>query len=182
MQLMADHSDTPLADLSTAEAEKIEFTKLNLHRSLRIGRSHQVNERLTTLIKELTAPTVWMVLTEPWCGDSAQCLPYIKLLTDLNPACDLRLILRDTNPDIMDAFLTDGKRSIPQLVIFAADGQVLGQWGPRPAAAQTVFNAAKSTGLAKPRLLEKLHRWYGRDRGQTLEAEFITLLEGMSRP
>lgn len=180
MDLMAERAATPEPADDAEAAERIGYTKLNLHRSGRISRTWRPSDELAALAARLVGPQLWMVLTEPWCGDSAQCLPYIKLLTDLNPAIDLRLILRDTNLDIMDAFLTDGKRSIPRLVIFAADGRVLGQWGPRPAEAQVVFAEAKSAGLEKPQLLEKLHLWYGRNRGQALAAEFTALLTGMS--
>jgi len=182
MQVMTDRADAPVDGLSAEDAERVAFTKLNLHRSLRIGRTHRVDDQLSGLVKGLTAPTVWMVITEPWCGDSAQCLPYITLFTQLNPAIDLRLVLRDESLDIMDAFLTDGKRSIPRLVIFTADGRELAQWGPRPAKAQAVFDAAKAAGDDKPRLLEKLHLWYGRDRGAALTTEFIALLKDMPRP
>lgn len=182
MQVMADRADQPVDGLSAEDAERVGFTKLNLHRSLRIGRTHTVDDDLAGLVRALPEPTVWMVLTEPWCGDSAQCLPYIALFADRNPAVDLRVVLRDDNLDIMDAYLTDGKRSIPRLVIFSADGRELGQWGPRPKAAQAVFDAAKAAGDEKPRLLEKLHLWYGRDRGAALTAEFTALLRNLPRP
>ena len=94
------------------------------------------------------------------------------------------MILRDENLPIMDSFLADGKRSIPRLVVFALEGpnanEVLAQWGPRPAAAQDVFDEAKAAGLEKPQILEKLHLWYGRDRGRALEGELLALLNGIA--
>ena len=57
-----------------------------------------------------------MVITENWCGDSAQNLPYLKIAS-CNPLIDFRIILRDDNLDIMDLYLTDNKsRSIPKLI------------------------------------------------------------------
>ena len=47
----------------------------------------------------------------------------------------------------------------------------------RPAAAQAVFDEAKAEGLAKPDLLERLHLFYGRNRGAALDAEFVALLD-----
>ena len=38
---------------------------------------------------------------------------------------------------------------------------------------------AKAEGLEKPEILERLHLFYGRDRGKALEQEFIALLEGL---
>ena len=96
-----------------------------------------------------------------------------------NPNITLRLVPRDENLDIMDEFLTNGKRAIPRLVIFDQNGQELTPWGPRPLAAQRVFDQAKNEGMEKPELLERLHLFYGRDRGKALEQEFIALLEGL---
>ncbi len=162
--------------LDSEAAEKLEFTRLNLHRTQRILRTYKVSDDLAAMVKAIPSPQTWLVLTEPWCGDSAQCLPHIMVLAELNPNIDLRLILRDENLDLMDDFLTDGKRSIPRLVIFDQQGNEMAGWGPRPADAQVVFNDAKEAGLEKPGILEKLHLFYGRNRGVALEEEFRYLL------
>ncbi len=162
--------------LSEEDAEKLNFTQLNLHRSNRIGRTYKVDRELAELIKKISGKQTWMLLTEPWCGDSAQCLPYIAAMAALNTNIDLRLILRDENLDIMDDFLTNGSRSIPRLVIFDESGNELVQWGPRPAEAQAVFAEAKAAGLPKAEILEKLHLFYGRNRGKALIAEFRIIL------
>jgi len=77
------------------EAEKLNFTQLNLHRTNRITRTYNVSEELAALISNIKSPQTWMLLTEPWCGDSAQCLPYISAMASLNDNISLRLILRD---------------------------------------------------------------------------------------
>ena len=175
VDLMAEQAAAaPPADDAEA-AEKIEYTKLNLHRSGRISRTWRPSEELAALAARLE-PQLWMVLTEPWCGDSAQCLPCLAVLADGVSGVDLRLLLRDDNLNIMDQFLTDGKRSIPVLVSFDADGNELARWGPRPAAAQEVVDVAKTEGLEKPDIMERLHLWYGRDRGKQLDAELCAVL------
>ena len=68
-------------------------------------------------------PQLWMVLTEPWCGDSAQCLPCLDILAEIHAYITMRFLLRDDNLDIMDHYLTDGKRSIPLLVAFDPEGR-----------------------------------------------------------
>jgi len=164
------------AGLDGEATEKLEFTRLNLHRTERIQRTYKPSEDITGLVGKITARQTWFVLTEPWCGDSAQNLPYIEAMAALNPNIDVRLMLRDENLDVMDDFLTDGKRSIPQVVFFDQDGEEILRWGPRPAEAQVVFNMAKESGLEKPGILEKLHLFYGRNRGQALEEEFRYIL------
>ncbi|MCP4572534.1 MAG: thioredoxin family protein [bacterium] len=163
--------------------EKHAATQLNLHRTQRLLRHWRPSDELAALAIRVEVPQLWMVLTEPWCGDSAQCLPCITVLAGAMPSVELRLILRDENLDIMDQFLTDGKRSIPVLVAFDEGGAELFRWGPRPVAAQAVVDQAKAEGLEKPEMLERLHLWYGRDRGATLDTELVAMLRGhLDRP
>lgn len=156
--------------------ERAAATKLNLKRSERIAKTYRVSDSLAHSLAAIDAPQLWMVLTEPWCGDSAQCLPYIAKMAALNPKIDLRILLRDENLDIMDLYLTNGGRSIPKLVAFTDAGKELFQWGPRPAEAAEIHRAGKAAGLEKPQLLQKLHLWYGRDRGRAIDAEFAKIL------
>jgi len=180
LELLAERAAAPTEGLAPEDAERVEYTRLNLHRSLRIERTWKPSPRLAGLVAGLPTPQTWLVLTEPWCGDSAQCLPHIAALAALNPGVTLSILPRDDNLDVMDLFLTDGKRSIPVLIALDDRGGVIFRWGPRPAAAQEVFAAAKAEGLEKPAILEKLHLFYGRNRGRALEDEFITILSGLA--
>lgn len=176
LTLMEDQANTSIDGLAPEDAERVAYTKLNLHRTRRIGRTYEVSPELAARLDAVTEPRLWMVLTEPWCGDSAQCLPYLAAMAGRNPLIELRILLRDANLDIMDRYLTNGSRSIPRLVVLAADGTELWEWGPRPAAAQAEFERAKAEGLDKPELLERLHLWYGRDRGKGIEGELTSLV------
>jgi len=180
LALMERQAAAPVSDLSEEEAQRVEFTKLNLHRSGRISRTYRPTPELAKRVLGLAMPQLWLVLTEPWCGDSAQCLPYLVKLAEESSGITLSILLRDDNLEVMDQYLTAGKRGIPRLIAFAADGDELFRWGPRPAAAQVVFDAAKAEGLAKPELLGKLHLWYGRNRGEALETELTGLFSGLS--
>ena len=73
-------------------------------------------------------------------------------------------------------YLTDGKRGIPLLVAFDHGGAQQFRWGPRPAEAQAVMDAALAAGLEKAARLEKLHLFYGRNRGRALDAELVAVL------
>ncbi|MBC8426273.1 thioredoxin family protein [bacterium] len=176
LEIMKTRADTPADGLDEEAAERVGYTKLNLHRSQRIGRTYTVSDELGARLDRIAAPRIWMVLTEPWCGDSAQCLPHLAVMARRNPLIDLRILPRDENLDVMDLYLTGESRSIPQLVVFDTEGNELWRWGPRPAAAQVVFDQAKAEGLEKPALLERLHLWYGRDRGREVEREITGLV------
>jgi hypothetical protein len=180
MALMEEQAAQSVDDLDDEAAHLVEYTQLNLHRSQRILRTYKMAPQLVTILDRITSPQLWLVVTEPWCGDSAQCLPYITVMAQSNPNITLRLVTRDDNLDIMDEFLTHGKRAIPRLAVFDAEGTQLLTWGPRPYAAQKVFDQAKAEDMDKPELLERLHLFYGRDRGKALEKEFIALLEDLT--
>ena len=110
----------------------------------------------------------WIVLTEAWCGDSAQILPVITAITKLNPQnIKLYILLRDENPWLMNKFLTDGTRLIPS---------------PRPAPAQELLRKWKNNQAGKTwaEFEKDLHTWYAKDKTQTTQAEFLDLLNGLS--
>lgn len=165
------------AGLEGTEAERAEFAKLNLHRVERIRRTWRPSEELASLVARIDSPQLWMVLTEPWCGDSAQCMPCLEILAESNPNLTIRFLFRDDNLETMDKYLTGGKRSIPLVVAFDTEGDELFRWGPRPAEAQDVFDTATSEGLEKPAKLEKLHLFYGRNRGRALDGELVAVLK-----
>ncbi len=164
-------------ELSEEDRKMFEYSKLNLQRSERIEKHFTVSEELKNLVGRISNKQIWMVITENWCGDSAQCLPILYRISALNPLINFRIILRDENLDIMDLYLTNGSsRSIPILVVFDENGNELFKWGPRPKPAQDYIMELKSNGIKPPELYEKLHLWYGRDRGKSLDAEIKTLL------
>jgi len=123
---------------SQPTAELIEFTRLNWARTQRIHHTVVLQESLKKEVMKLDHSYSWIVLTEAWCGDSAQNLPVIAEIAALNPEkIKLYLLLRDQNPEFMDNYLTNGSRAIPKLVcIDETLNKEAFVWGPRPAAAQ----------------------------------------------
>ena len=166
-----------LSNLSDQEREDLTLVKLNYQRFSRILRTYKVDEMLHDKIKNISSPQIWMIISEVSCGDSAQNIPYIARIAEINPLIHLRIILRDSNLDIMDLYLTDGKsRSIPKLVAFDEQGNELFQWGARPREAQVLVNRLRNEGMPKEIFLEQLHLWYGRDRGKSLESELKEII------
>jgi hypothetical protein len=163
-------------DMSVEEREHLENAGINLQRASRIFRTYQPSEAVRSVMGSLERPQVWMLLSEVWCGDSAQCVPLIARIAELSANVSLRILLRDEHFDIMDAYLTCGKRCIPKLVIFGPEGNELGRWGARPRNAQKVVDQAIAEGVTKKVRLERLHLWYGRNRGAELEEELAALL------
>lgn len=123
----------------------VEFTKLNWSRTQRIHKTISLNAELKIAAGKIQHNYTWMVLTEAWCGDSAQNLPVIAEIAKLNPAkIKLYILLRDENPDLMDKYLTNGARAIPKLI---AVNETMNKetfvWGPRPLPAQELLRKWK---------------------------------------
>lgn len=175
-KIIDELANTDAAELKDKELSRFNFKTLNLQRSSRIIRNYKVSAELKNIIAEITEPQLWMIITESWCGDSAQNLPYIAAIARENFLINLRIILRDSNPDIMDQYLTNGTRSIPKLIAFDIAGEELFRWGPRPKAAIELINQWKAEGMEKPVWTEKLHIWYSKNKGSELEKDFIELI------
>ena len=113
-----------------------------------------------------------LVIAEDWCGDASNTVPVVAKLADSVPGLELRIILRDANPEVMDRYLTNGARSIPVVIALDENFQELGHWGPRPSELQSWVMANRAT-LPKAELYPKVRTWYARDRGETTLREVL---------
>lgn len=163
--------------LDEKQLQMYNYKKINFQRSSRVHKTYKVDEEIKSLISKISKPQLWMVITEDWCGDSAQNLPYLFLLSELSDNITFKIIPRDENLDIMDLYLTNGgSRSIPKLVSFDENGNELFQWGPRPKVAQENVKKWKSEGQDSNQFANSLHLWYAKDKGEHLISEFKYLI------
>lgn len=117
-----------------------------------------------------------LVLNEDWCGDSVNVIPYLARLNEASTGIDMRIIGRDANPDIMDAHLTGLSRSIPVVIVLDETFMERGWWGPRPGPLQA-WVISQGLALPKPERYRQVRMWYARDRGETLVAEILSIIE-----
>jgi len=164
--------------------DMLEYSHLNEQRMNRLDKTFRLDLEAAALLSQLTRPQHWLVITEGWCGDSAQIAPVLHQLSLLNDHIQLGFLLRDEQPDLMDAFLTEGSRSIPKIVFAdAATGEVGSAWGPRPAAAHALIHdlvaEMKATTDAELRnsIYEQaktlVHTWYAHDRTVSIQREVL---------
>ena len=111
-----------------------------------------------------------LVLNEDWCGDAVNTVPYVARLAEVAPNVELRLLGRDDNPDLMDAHLWRGSRSIPVVIVYDEEFVERGWWGPRPSLLQT-WAVGEGRALEKSERYKEIRRWYARDGGQWLGLE-----------
>jgi hypothetical protein len=117
-----------------------------------------------------------VVLAEDWCGDAVNTLPWLGRLAERLPGVDLRVLPRDSNPDLMDAHRTGTSRSIPVLILYDADWNELGWWGPRPRALQE-WVLEHGMAMDKDERYREVRKWYARDRGNSILEEVVSLFE-----
>ncbi|HET6230397.1 MAG TPA: thioredoxin family protein [Longimicrobiaceae bacterium] len=118
-----------------------------------------------------------LVISEDWCGDASNTVPVMARLAEAVPGVEMRIVKRDENTELMDAYLTGGSRSIPLAVVLDADLRPVGRWGPRPAELQAFVQREKA---AATRPVEQIYRdvrqWYARDAGASTLREILAIL------
>jgi hypothetical protein len=127
-------------------------------------------------------PARIVAIAEAWCGDVYRELPTVAKISEAT-GMDLRVFLRDENPDIMDEFLSnDGKsRAIPVFVFYTADMQYITHFTERAATAHRelaeILDQVKAQmGLPK----ETTFATAPEDRKQELLREVIAKLQPRS--
>jgi hypothetical protein len=113
-----------------------------------------------------------LVLAEDWCGDASNTVPILAKFVDAVPGLELRIVLRDQNPDVMDGYLTNGSRSIPIVIALDDEFREVGHWGPRPTVLQAWVMANRGS-IPKAELYPQVRTWYARDRGETTLREVL---------
>lgn len=155
------------------------YGRINRQRMARLEKTITVPDEIARDLAANTRNQIWLILTEGWCGDAAQNIPAIEKAAASGRGIETRYILRDENLELMDAYLTDGARSIPKLIALDADSlEVLFTWGARPAAAQELFKKRRAEGVEKASILEELQRWYNADRGLSVMRELAGMVTG----
>lgn len=156
----------------------LNYSLLNDRRMKRLDKTILLSEETIASVKDTKEPQTWLVLTEGWCGDAAQNLPVINKIAEENQHIDLKLILRDDNPELMDQFLTNGGRSIPKLIALDKDHNVIGSWGPRPSIATEMVNTYKQEhGSLDADFKKDLQVWYNKDKGKNTQEDIVSLLK-----
>jgi hypothetical protein len=162
--------------------EKINFTKLNWSRSKRLDKTGVIPEALAAKFQIDCPRQTWLVISEPWCGDAAQTLPFLNKMAALSPNLQLTIVLRDEHPELMDAFLTNGSRGIPKLIMLNDAFEVLGTWGPRSAAATALVTDYKNAhGALDAQFKEQLQIWYNQDRGVSIITDVVEQFQSICR-
>ena len=151
-----------------------EYYVINMQRLKRGVKTTQLSDELVATINSLDQKITWLVITEFWCGDAAQSIGLLAKVAEASHGkIDLKFVFRDENPELMDAFLTNGGKSVPKVIQLNEKNEVISDWGPRPAPAQEIVVdlLAKKESYNDP-----LHAWYAKDKGVNIQKEIAELL------
>jgi hypothetical protein len=164
-----------LADLDKDARKLVYYARYNIERHDRIRDTYRPSDRLIEAGEAVQTPQIWLMLTEDWCVDSSYALPAIAAAAQAANA-ELRIMRRDEHPDVMDAYLTNGTRSIPKLVAFDMNGNELFQWGSRPEALVRQREEWVSDGRTKGEMSAAAAEWYESDNLASIDAELAELV------
>ena len=139
-------------------------------------KNFSVQKQDTDMLEKLQDVNI-LVISEPWCGDSFALLPIVKKISEANINWKLKVILRDENPELIDRFLTNGGRAIPVFLFLNREFEYIFKWGPRPVAAQKIFEKyreqIKNGEVEKSKILIKIRQYYSKDRGLETSKELV---------
>ncbi len=151
-----------------------QYFPINFQRLKRGIKQTQLSPALLEAINRISSPISWLVITEFWCGDAAQSTALFHHISEASKGkIRLTLVFRDENPELIDAFLTNGAKAIPKVIQLDENQQVLNTWGPRPVPAQKLVKDLLAKGESYN---DDLHKWYAQDKGQSLQKEITELL------
>jgi len=153
----------------------LNYTHENNKRMDRGESVFEANTELRQLLTAISDQWIWLVITEGWCGDAAQIIPAFVRLAGLNPHFDIRFILRDEHPKVIDRYLTNGGRSIPKLIVLQKESlKEVGNWGPRPAVPQQMtMDFKEQDEITLKQYVVDLHKWYEEDRFDAIQKELL---------
>ncbi|MCF6168455.1 thioredoxin family protein [Lutibacter sp.] len=156
----------------------LNFSILNDKRMDRLDKTLKISSETLKSMSLLKKKFTFLVIAEGWCGDAAQILPVLNKIAQTSAKIDLKIVLRDENPELMNQFLTNGNQSIPKIIIIDDNNNVINSWGPRPSiAAKMVLDYKEKNGSIDADLKKNLQLWYNKDKGVNTQEEIIKLLK-----
>ncbi|NCZ95364.1 MAG: thioredoxin family protein [Flavobacteriia bacterium] len=109
------------------------YLAINQQRVKRLVSRFQLQPEVEMAALNAEKGSKWLIINEHWCGDGAQILPVQAAIARAsNGRIEAKVVFRDQNLALMDAFLTNGGRSIPKTIQLNEAFEVTGTWGPRP--------------------------------------------------
>jgi len=142
-----------------------------------VYRTARIPEWATEEVARLGRRFRLVVLAEDWCGDASSTVPVLARWAEA-AGMELRILRRDQHPAVMDAYLSNGARAIPVVIVLTDQMEEIGHWGSRPAELQAMVTAERSQGRTSRTYFPNVRRWYAKDKGESTLREVLAVMEG----
>ena len=160
------------------ESDLIPHYTLNIKRIERLGKTFELSDTQKELLKSLKPNFKLLVISEGWCGDAAQIMPIVHIISD-ELGIEQKVVLRDEHPELMEAYLTNGAKSIPIFIGVNEDGTEKFRFGPRPQKGMELLAKHKENPevYTKDEFHKELQLWYNKDKGNSIFNELFELMK-----
>lgn len=154
-----------------------EYYELGFHRMTRTLKIFKVDDSQISKLKEKNFSGKILIISEPWCGDASATVPAVSRFFEA-AGNEVKVFLRDSDPTLIDQFLTNGTQSIPIVLILNEDFSVKNVWGPRPQFGTDLLKKFKENEATYPReeFYNDLQVYYAKNRGKDAIEEIINLI------
>lgn len=155
------------------------YTRSNLERMNKVLQSMVLSQKLYNLLSGLRDDWIWVVISEPWCGDASWGTPALFIMAEATEQIEFHILLRDAHPEIMKAYQTEDTDSIPKLICLRKrDLKEIGTWGPRP----QLLHAQVQQQREEPEFdyrsgVRAIHAWYEQDMTRSIQDELIECIK-----
>ncbi len=162
------------------EGAKGDFRKLNYQRMDKWNKILQLSESVQDCLSALKSDMRWYVFADLNCGDCAQTLPVLERMAEgAGGKIEMRIILKEEEPQLMDLYLSNGSRAVPKLIAFDVEsGHEMFRWGARPATGLKIYENFRNNKdkISWDDFEKELHLWYAKDRGTEVQHEVADLI------
>ena len=154
-----------------------EYYELGLQRTNRTVKTFKIDEEQMDRARSKKFTGKILIVSEPWCGDASATVPAVAKFFEA-AGNDVRIFLRDSDPTLIDQFLTNGTQSIPKVILINEDFSVKAHWGPRPKHGLELLRKFKENPETYPKeeFYNDLQVYYAKNRGHDAIDEIIELL------
>lgn len=161
------------------EEKMLRYTRSNLERMDKVLSRMKLSQKLYNALNAVVTPWTWVLITEPWCGDASWTTAELHLIAESSDKIDLKIFLRDTHPQLIAHYHTNGSHSIPKLICLnSSDLNEVWTWGSRPAALQSSIEKWHTDVMFDFRdTVRKVHAWYEEDMGCALQEEILAFIK-----
>lgn len=169
-----------LYDLENSDDEKAyaKYYSINLKRIERLDKNFKLTEEQKEKLKAIGTNFRLLTISEGWCGDAAQSVPVLNVMMN-ELGVEHKIVLRDENPELIDAYLTDGARSIPIFIGVDSEGNEVFRFGPRPEYGMELLKKHKENPevYTGDDFHKDLQVWYNQDKGNAVFEELLEVMK-----